>query len=283
MLPPSLVLKGRSTHVDWAGPMSVNVRLLLFLEQSPLHSAVNYSSLNPVDNLTVTSQLVDVFLCPSEPDPQPVTTESGPTSVVSYGWCMGAADMYVFGGIPWFNRTAFGPNIFRRLSTFTDGLSQTMLSSEVRGRQYLRTQCGWLSRPGGQTPQGLGPEPGDSLGVLSSTGHSSWADGRVDQTGLTAAQPPNRKVHVHASDANAPTIPADVRASFQLDQDLMGIRETSGGPTYAVITSRSYHPGGVNVLLGDGSVRFTRDSLDLQVWNALSTVNGGEIISADQY
>ena len=70
---------------------------------------------------------------------------------------------------------------------------------------------------------------------------------------------------------------------YELDQDLVGISEVAGGPTYAAITSRSYHPGGVNVLLGDGSVRFVKETLVPSIWNALSTVNGGEIISADQY
>jgi prepilin-type processing-associated H-X9-DG protein len=38
-------------------------------------------------------------------------------------------------------------------------------------------------------------------------------------------------------------------------------RERFGGPTFAAITSRSYHPGGVNTLLGDGSVKFIKSSI----------------------
>jgi hypothetical protein len=36
-------------------------------------------------------------------------------------------------------------------------------------------------------------------------------------------------------------------------------------------TARSTHPGGVSLLLGDGSVRFISDSVDLNLWRALST------------
>jgi len=43
----------------------------------------------------------------------------------------------------------------------------------------------------------------------------------------------------------------------------------------------SYHPGGVNVLMGDGSVRFVTDSVNLAVWRAVGTRNGGEVISGD--
>ena len=45
----------------------------------------------------------------------------------------------------------------------------------------------------------------------------------------------------------------------------------------------SRHPGGVNLLLGDGSVRFIKDSIDRQVWRALGTIAGGEVLSADSY
>ena len=44
----------------------------------------------------------------------------------------------------------------------------------------------------------------------------------------------------------------------------------------AIITARSYHSGGVNVLMGDGQVRFVSDSVDLRVWRAIGTRNGQE-------
>jgi prepilin-type processing-associated H-X9-DG protein len=42
--------------------------------------------------------------------------------------------------------------------------------------------------------------------------------------------------------------------------------------------ARSYHSGGVNVLLGDGSVHFVRDSVNLVTWRSLSTRSGGEVL-----
>jgi hypothetical protein len=35
--------------------------------------------------------------------------------------------------------------------------------------------------------------------------------------------------------------------------------------------------------MGDGSVRFIKDSINLFVWRALSSTQGGEIISSDAY
>ncbi len=45
----------------------------------------------------------------------------------------------------------------------------------------------------------------------------------------------------------------------------------------------SFHPGGVNILLGDGSVRFVKDTLSGPTWRALGTLRGGEVLSADSY
>jgi prepilin-type processing-associated H-X9-DG protein len=49
------------------------------------------------------------------------------------------------------------------------------------------------------------------------------------------------------------------------------------------IPPSSEHPGGVNLLLGDGSVRFIKTSIALGVWRALSTRNGGKIISSSDF
>jgi prepilin-type processing-associated H-X9-DG protein len=51
-----------------------------------------------------------------------------------------------------------------------------------------------------------------------------------------------------------------------------------GGVVAGVVTARSLHPGGVNSLMGDGSVRFATDSTARQVWRALGTRNGGELV-----
>jgi len=45
----------------------------------------------------------------------------------------------------------------------------------------------------------------------------------------------------------------------------------------------SHHPGGVNVLMGDGSVRFVKNSVAMAAWRGLGTRNGGEVIGSDAY
>jgi prepilin-type N-terminal cleavage/methylation domain-containing protein/prepilin-type processing-associated H-X9-DG protein len=52
------------------------------------------------------------------------------------------------------------------------------------------------------------------------------------------------------------------------------------GPAYA---ARSRHPGGVNTTFCDGSVKFIKNSISLNIWRALSTSQGNEIVSSDAY
>jgi hypothetical protein len=60
-------------------------------------------------------------------------------------------------------------------------------------------------------------------------------------------------------------------------------REEIGGPTFAAITARGDHPGGVNALSGDDRVRFVKETGNGLAWRALGTVAGGGVISADSY
>jgi hypothetical protein len=47
--------------------------------------------------------------------------------------------------------------------------------------------------------------------------------------------------------------------------------------------SSSAHPGGINVGLGDGSIRFIKNSIDRRTWWSLGTKSGGEVVGADSY
>jgi prepilin-type processing-associated H-X9-DG protein len=51
----------------------------------------------------------------------------------------------------------------------------------------------------------------------------------------------------------------------------------------AVMPPSSRHPCGVNMLFGDGAVKFLKDSVKLAMWRALGTRAGGEVVSADSY
>jgi len=63
-------------------------------------------------------------------------------------------------------------------------------------------------------------------------------------------------------------------------QQLACANTTEGG---AYCGARSRHPGGINSLFGDGSVHFMKNSISPQIWVALGSINGGEVVSSDSY
>jgi len=61
------------------------------------------------------------------------------------------------------------------------------------------------------------------------------------------------------------------------------VDENDGGATFMSLAASSLHPGGVNALFADGSVRFIKNSISPVTWTALGTIAGREVISSDQY
>jgi prepilin-type N-terminal cleavage/methylation domain-containing protein len=52
---------------------------------------------------------------------------------------------------------------------------------------------------------------------------------------------------------------------------------------YGSAPPSSWHPGGVCTAFCDGSVKFVKDTVNLQTWWAIGTIANGEVVSADQY
>jgi hypothetical protein len=162
----------------------------------------------------------------------------------------------------------------RRWAEFTDGTGQTLLMSEVKNYTPYIRDCGSLKNI--QDPNNIPPPTADPLTVAPEYGsvgctfllnaHSQWAEITVHHIGFTTAWPPNQRT------------PGGPGMAYP-DVDLNSQRERIGGPTFAAVTSRSYHAGGVQSLMGDGSVRFVSSSIDGFIWRSLGTVAGGEAVS----
>jgi prepilin-type N-terminal cleavage/methylation domain-containing protein/prepilin-type processing-associated H-X9-DG protein len=280
-LPPSaIVVNTPSPGVlgtsDW-GPFS---RILPYLEQSATYAAYNFNAAygDPA-NLTATAQSIATYLCPSEVRTDKITDPSfGYTGWTNYGFCLG--DWFVWAGPNGgpVTRSAFGPNLSRRWADFTDGTSQTIFVAEVRNYQPCVWDCGSLSQIRNPNnipspyadPKAIAPEYQAAGCKFFLNGHTRWSVIAVHHVGMTTAWPPNKRT------------PGNTGYSLP-DVDINSMRERFGGPTFAAITSRSYHPGGVNALFGDGRVKFVKSSIDGLVWRALGTVGGGEVISSDSY
>lgn len=277
--PPSVVLEGTGNTVrNWVG-WSIHARLLPLVEQGNTFNLANFShSAESLQNITVAALKISMLICPSEPDPNPASANVGISNITNYGWVMG--DWYVWGGFSaQSNRSAFGPNRSRRSAELSDGLSNTMVASEALAKQPLYRDCGGLMRVNNanqipspaDTPETIIPEIQGGAACEFKAGHSEWTDGQAHHTGITTAWPPNRKIW------------GKTPSGSQQEFDITGQREKKGGPTFASITARSMHPGGVNTLFGDGSVKFIKESVAGQVWRAIGTVASGEVVSADDY
>ena len=184
-------------------------------------------------------------------------------------------------GLP--TRTAFSVNRARQISEFGDGTSNTLLFSEIKTFQN-RLKCGGLSvtDPNNQ-PSPNGPLPADYSGSGCSFGntmHTRYTNGGVYHSGFTTSWPPNKYTPYN----NTTALTTGISNSLgMVDTDIISVNENDGGPTFGAFTSRSYHNGGVNSLLADGSVRYFKNSVDGFVWRALGTIAGGEVLSGDSF
>ena len=280
-LPMTLSLAGTGNLVTFVTGWSAQARILPFLEGGTLFNAANLGVFKEASsNSTVVMMTVSAFICPSEINSSPSTHDYGVAGIVNYGFCGG--DWFVWGGFNASgNRQGFGPNRSRRLAEFTDGLSNTLFLSEVKSYQAA-SNCRFMPLPSVNDPTNVPSPLADPLTVAPEYDngacvtqnqhefHTEWSDGHVHSGGFTTAWPPNKPV------IGRITYPG-------MDLDLNGINEENGGPTFAAITARSYHPGGVNALFGDGSVKFTKSTINGLVWRDLGTVAGGEVVSGDQY
>ena len=260
--PPSNVLTGTGNTVTSSNGFSVHCRILPFMEQGVAFNALNFSFNHlSATNTTVVGLAVTMFVCPSDPNADkrtafpPFTGLAATASVTSYGF--NAGDWFVWNGFtPPENRGAFGPNRSRRISEFTDGLSNTVMATDVKVYNPLRRCSAQLANI--QDPINVPPPTADPYTVAPEygtcplqPGHTFWADGNTHETAFTTAWPPNKVI---------------LNRNGEGDLDLETRLIVQGGPTYAAMTSRSYHPGGVNALLGDGSVRFVKSSTNGLVW-----------------
>ncbi len=280
-LPPQQVLQITGGTVTWKSQWGVSSRVAPFLEQSSLYNAINYTQpTSSLMNSTAARQTIATFNCPSEIHSDPFTSTSAAGVVSTYGisnypWNVGDWYTFMAGGPQ--NRGAFQANASRPLAAFTDGLSQSLLSAEVKAYTQAYHDCPSVVPAALAIPL-ASPDLASALNVLTAAatgcgrapaqGHTRWVNGNSFYDGFTTALPPNTK----APNGNPP-----------VDTDFTSEDEDDGGPTFSIVTARSFHPGGVNGLFGDGSVRFFKNSINLQAWRALGTINGNEVVSADSF
>jgi prepilin-type N-terminal cleavage/methylation domain-containing protein/prepilin-type processing-associated H-X9-DG protein len=199
------------------------------------------------DNL-IGDQHLDAMDCPSHPlNTEQLSNGTGMETLArgNYAACYGRQGY----GTVYTNNPAtggmFGNNSRFRIIDVSDGTSNTLCLSELKYR----------------LPSTTGPSYQDSRGV--------WGYGTMGGNTFVTLNGPNSAT------------PDGVWGCRNYPQE--GMPCVQVGSPYATMhaAARGYHNGGVNVSMGDGSVRFIRDTIDLTTWQGLGSRGGGEVVSFD--
>jgi prepilin-type processing-associated H-X9-DG protein len=254
---------------------SVHLRLTNYLEQRAVYDAYNFllsdvTGGNSVPaNTTVMSTNIPGYLCPSDANP-------GSTEPLAVGYSVqvtcvnyainGGLNRQNYGGtvngLAWWlgGNSAYGSRV--SLGSVTDGTSNTAAFSEwVKGKSGSNAPGLNLVYAISQYTNG-GPQA--DVSTCKASNAPLW-DFKGEYWTLQDSGRGGPYYHVMPPNQQA----CAVSAAF--------------GTVDSFIGSGSSHPGGANVLIVDGSVRFVKASIGFAAWNALGSRNGGEAISADAF
>jgi prepilin-type processing-associated H-X9-DG protein len=283
----------------------MKVHLLPFIEQQSVFNSMNMNHYaGPIDlndpndvynddasgwkliggmvNQTAYLTKISTFLCPSDPNP------GNPNPAVP-------ATNYAnnYGGHRWYSQISWAPNgpayfpgwdtMIRDQVSFndvTDGLNSTAMFSE------------WIKGPGNLNTDGLGTIYNSSGGIDCGQKDMSAfpGPGALDQNlSQVCRNTANLRVfgykgeYWHLQDSGrggwySHTMPPNTKAcrcwggNFPLPYD---------STAESLVGASSSHPGGVNVLFMDGSVRFVKSTINYQTWIAIGSTAQNETVSSD--
>ena len=271
---------------------SMKARMLPFMEQTATFNAINFTArFVGYPNATVAAQTINSFLCPSDgnmPNYNPplslapgstVNTICGPNNYGNnIGTCRTLNGNRYDGPAYQLSSTTYGPVV--TLASITDGTSNTAIFSEwIKGLDNTADGKGQVYLSSMSISTGSPPSPamngtlGNTLQFYSKTCTSAvqskfhrkggaWCYESNGVGGAYSHMMPPNGLACYFSNRNA-------NPNSDVDNTMIG--------------AQSNHAGGVNVGFLDGSVKFLKDSVNLQTWGSIATMAGGEVIDASSY
>ncbi len=240
-------------------------RILPYMEQTNLSTALNFNvPWSRPENATVTRAVVSSFLCPSDAQ-QGVPNQWGPinyrsnegTSVVM--WHGNSDTSGVNASMPGPNGVFFA-NIQVNIAAMTDGTSNTAAFSEHVTGDFNNAVT--TEQADTFWPKTYPATPDEAVAMCRDM---NWRDVAFQRV----------------SDVGAPWTYGYHSTTSYWHSGPPNSRSCMFPPSRIMTVANSRHPGGVNVGLADGSVRFVKNSAHLQSWRALGTRNGSEVLSSD--
>jgi prepilin-type N-terminal cleavage/methylation domain-containing protein/prepilin-type processing-associated H-X9-DG protein len=258
--------------------------ILPYVEANSTHRQIDFTQ--PTDQSPIKTVSFSFFLCPSDPEDRvnvSICTDSdkwlnvGRTSIRGNG----GADTGISPlpgttatpGVPILERNngMFVSNVAVKAKEVTDGLSHTALYSEVvRGdgdREVVELESDWLKMSGAPEDTAeqaytactaiVNPSVLTGQGGQFCCGGRNWLHGDYATSRYNHIMPPNSRSCTHGT-GNLTAIPVNEQGT--------------------ATTASSFHRGGVNLAMADGSTHFVADSVDPAVWNAAGSRNGDETL-----
>jgi prepilin-type N-terminal cleavage/methylation domain-containing protein len=237
-----------SRNADWGATWVV--QFLPFFDQKPLYDQYNFS-LPARQNPTVVGMRLEMFLCPSDLKNPNIGTANGHVLNMArgnYGLNIGlgrARNNSVYNDI---KRRGVGhvrQQWGARIADMLDGTSNTLVVGEL----LTHTSTG-----------------DGSWGVWAHSG-GPFVNGSNDNGGTPDVMIPNGDARLAPNHEWTPHCPNGVSDPIWTCDD-----------SNTAHTVRSRHAGGVQILLGDGTVRFVSNNINALTWRGLFTIAGEEVV-----
>jgi len=287
---------------NFTNATSAQVKLLPFLEQSGLYDRFNinrasvwwYKAADGSEdwgqsdggaqdvNFTARSTIVRNLMCPSDPNPGNMDRDKHGHS---YAYCHGSDRIFrrwQHSGVAYMSSWDQAISTPVGIDSVTDGLSKTIGWAE------------WVKGPANDDPNVVSKDPKGVVWTNSAIPDQGTIYNNMNAAGFGDITKGDVWIDKMCNDAKTPswywkgeywvfqgagrtTFSTSVRPNGRSCQN--GIDYGIGGTLVGSIAASSRHPGGVNTLFLDGSVNFVSESIDLSIWSAFGTINGGETAS----
>ena len=274
VIPTGAVTLGFKTDQCRGGRRYYNVfeYILPYMEQQQIYNNINFMSTSGYGSsfhTTIFQTKIAAYLCPSDLPAIPLDVTQGyiGTSQTSYGMVAGNGECMWYG---YYGSVrdycdaiepdgAFGKNYTYKIASFIDGLSNTVFFGETS--RFKNEPSAFTS--------GV-PSFFHTWTVTGGVFGGTMNDERPQGFGYTVP-----KINAPAQKFDAGTI---ITGS-----NYFNWWTNPQSAFYGQFGFRSLHPGGANFVMGDGSVKFLKESINPVTYRSLGSRAWGEVVSADSY
>jgi len=276
--------------------LSPHASMLPFLGETTIYNALNFNwgcedstgVLCYKINSTAQNAQIKEFVCPSDPNAG-VPDHNGTSNTNNYYGSVGTTMNFSQISnknlnVPTFNWPTTGVFTFEQaygINTIIDGTSNTIAFAEAAvGNQSLQMRRKLIGFNSVGALKSSLLADAESNATLALAGLQACA--QVWRTGSGGSLDKQRGEN-WAHGCMAMTLFNTVATPNAYNKEWTHCSSVGSTALGYLSNADSHHPGGVNTLMSDGSVKFIKDSINQFTWWSLGTKGNGEVISASSY